>query len=93
MKTARNRITAFIVAALAAAALAACGSAVQDGDQARAVQSTQEESAGATVQSSVDDAVSSQKQTEPSGDSTFDFAQKVQLGLEVEFDGIASWLN
>jgi thiol-disulfide isomerase/thioredoxin len=104
MKTARNRITAFIVAALAAAALAACGSAAQDGDQARAVQSTQEESAVPAAQSSVDDAVpapapaeagavSSQKQTEPSGGSTSDFAQKVQLGPEVEFDGIASWIN
>ena len=35
----------------------------------------------------------SQDETESSGQSTPDFAQKVESGSDVEFDGIASWIN
>ncbi len=35
----------------------------------------------------------SQDETESSGQSTPDFAQKVESGSNVEFDGIASWIN
>ena len=104
MTFAGNRLAPFVAAVLAALALAACGSASQDADGAQALQAPGDEAAVPAAQSSVVEApspsepsdvlaVASEQQSPSSAGSSAPFAQKVELGPEVEFAGIASWIN
>lgn len=97
-------MTPFAVAVLAALALAACGSASQDADGSQALQVPADEAAVPAAQSSAVEAPSasgpsdasalaSQQQTPSSTASLPAFARKVDLGRQVEFAGIASWIN
>jgi thiol-disulfide isomerase/thioredoxin len=89
------------VALAATLVLAACSDDSQDGGGAEARQSTPSDSQAPAAQTASDGtqtpseamAAPSQTETEPSGQPTPDFAKKVATASDVEFDGIASWIN